>query len=59
MIAGQMVKFGKDGTFVVAETEEEISPDTDLVALCDETLIGWIRFRLDGEQPDRVQGLLI
>ena len=58
MIAGQMVKFGKDGTFVVAETEEEISPDIDLVALCDETLIGWIRFRDDGEQPDRIQGLL-
>ena len=40
MIAGQMVKFAKDGTFVIAETEEEISPDIDFIALCDETLIG-------------------
>ena len=41
-IAGQMVKFSKEGKFIVAETEEEISPDEDFVALCDETLIGWI-----------------
>jgi hypothetical protein len=58
MIAGQLIKFSKDGTFVVAETEEQVSPDTDFVALCDETLIGWIRFRDDGEPPDRIQGLL-
>ena len=58
MIAGQMVKFSKDGNFVIAEDEQEISPDTDFVALCDETLVGWIRFHEDGEPPDRIQGLL-
>jgi hypothetical protein len=58
VIAGQLVKFSKEGKFVIAETEEEISPDTDFVAMCNETLIGWIRFRDDGEPPDRVQGLL-
>ena len=48
-IAGQMVKFSKEGKFVVAETEEEISPDKDFIALCDEvTLIGWIKFSDDG-----------
>ena len=58
MIAGQMVKFSKDGTFVISETEEEVSPDTDFIAPCDEALVGWIRFRDDGEPPDRIQGLL-
>jgi hypothetical protein len=58
VIAGQLVKFSKEGKFIVSETEEEISPDTDFVALCDETLIGWIKFRDDDEPPDRVQGLL-
>jgi hypothetical protein len=33
-----------EGKFVVTETEEEINPDDDFTALCDETLIGWIRF---------------
>jgi hypothetical protein len=57
-IAGQLVKFSKEGKFTITETEEELSPDEDFVALCDETLIGWIRFRDDGEPPDRHQGLL-
>jgi hypothetical protein len=57
-IAGQMVKFSKDGKFVVSETDEEIGPDEDFVALCDETLTGWIRFNGEGEQPTRAQGLL-
>ena len=42
-IAGQLVKFSKEGRFVVSETAEEISPDDTFVALCDETLCGWIR----------------
>jgi hypothetical protein len=54
-----MVKLGKNGTFVITETEEEIGPDTDLVALCDETLVGWIKFSgEDGVPPERIQGLL-
>jgi hypothetical protein len=57
-IAGQLIKFSKEGKFVVAETDEEVSPDIDFVVLADETLVGWIRFRGDDEPPDRVQGLL-
>ena len=34
------------------------SPDTDFIPLCDEILIGWIKFNGKGEQPDRIQGLL-
>jgi len=42
-IAGQMVKFSKEGKFIISETEEEIGPDQDFVALCDEVLIGYVR----------------
>ena len=54
---GALVKFSKDGKFVIAESGEEISPDKDFVALADEVLVGWIRFREQGEPPDRVMGL--
>lgn len=57
-IAGQLVKFSKEGKFIVSETEQEISPDDDFVALCDETLIGWIKFSDDDAPPERHQGLL-
>jgi hypothetical protein len=57
-IAGQMVKFSKDGKYVIIETDEEVNPDRDFIALCDETLIGYIRFNEEGVQPTRVQGLL-
>ena len=59
-IAGRMMKFGKNGEFIVADTEETVSPDTDFIALCDETLVGWIKFhRDDGETPpDRIMGIL-
>jgi hypothetical protein len=58
VIAGQLVKFSKEGKFVISETEQEISPDDDFVALCDETLIGWIKFSDDDAPPERHQGLL-
>jgi hypothetical protein len=54
---GALVKFSKDGKFVIAESGEEISPDKDFIALCDEVLVGWIKFNGQGEPPDRVMGL--
>ena len=57
-MAGRIIKFSKDGAFVVSDDESEISEDRDFIALCDETLIGWIRFNGAGEAPDRIQGLL-
>jgi hypothetical protein len=56
-LAGQMIKFSKEGQFIVRETQEEISPDREFVALCDETLIGWVKFNGEGEPPERRQGL--
>lgn len=60
VIAGQLVKFTKEGTFIIAESKEEIDLNTDFVALCDETLIGWIKFSEEGDDapPERHQGLL-
>jgi hypothetical protein len=57
-LAGSMIKFSKEGQFIVRETQETISPDREFVALCDETLIGWVKFNGEGEQPDRRQGQL-
>jgi hypothetical protein len=56
---GQLIKFSKEGTFVTTSDGEPVDTDRDLVALCDETLIGWIKF--SGEEsipPQRAQGLL-
>jgi hypothetical protein len=58
-LVGRPIKFdGKAGKWLFSDTDEEIDPDTDFVALCDEILIGWIKFNGKGEQPDRIQGLL-
>jgi hypothetical protein len=57
-IAGKLVKFSKEGAFAVSESGEQIADSKDFVAMCDETLIGWIKFSQEGEPPARVQGLL-
>jgi len=58
-LVGRPIKFdGKAGKWLFDDTDEEISPDTDFIPLCDEILIGWIKFNGKGEQPDRIQGLL-
>jgi hypothetical protein len=56
---GRPVKFnGQEAKFLYDDTAEEISPDTDFLALCGETLVGHIRFHADGSPPDTVMGLL-
>jgi hypothetical protein len=58
-LVGRPIKFdGKAGKWLFSDTDEEIHPNTDFIALCDEILIGWIKFNGKGEQPDRIQGLL-
>jgi hypothetical protein len=57
-IVGRLVKFTKDGVFATTDDGVAISDDVDFVALVDQTLIGYIRFRSEGEPPDRVMGLL-
>jgi hypothetical protein len=57
-IVGRMIKFGKDGTFETPDDGEKISDAADFVALCDQTLVGWIKFNGEGNPPDKVMGLL-
>jgi hypothetical protein len=57
-IAGRLIKFSKDGKFVTNDDGEPISEAAEFIALCDETLVGWIRFNGDDTPPDRHQGLL-
>jgi len=53
-----MIKFTKNGVFATTDDDVVIADDVDFVALIDQTLIGYIRFRAEGEPPDRVMGLL-
>ncbi len=57
-IVGRMVKFSKDGQFVTHDDGEPIDDNAEFAALCDETLVGWIKFNGPGEPPDRIMGLL-
>jgi hypothetical protein len=58
MFAGPLVRFSKEGTFVIVETEEKIGPDTDFVVPCDEMWVGWIKFGAEGAPPERHGDLL-
>ena len=55
---GRLIKFSKDGKFITSDDGETVSEDLDFFALCDETLIGWIKFNGKDAPPDRVMGLL-
>ena len=57
-IVGRMVKFNKEGKFATTDDDSEISEHEEFVALCGESLVGWVRFNGEGEPPDRVMGLL-
>jgi hypothetical protein len=58
-IVGRMLKFdGKAGAFVTPDDGEPIAEGTEFTALCDQCLIGWIRFGSEGEPPTRHMGLL-
>jgi hypothetical protein len=56
--SGRLVRFNKDGRFAVADTGDPIDENTDFIALCDEVLVGWIKFNGENAPPDRIQGLL-
>ena len=56
-IVGRMVKFNKEAQFVTRDDGEPIAKDVEFVALCDQTLIGWVRFNDAGTPPDKVMGL--
>jgi hypothetical protein len=57
-IVGRRIKFSKDGQSVTADDDEVVSDDVDFVALCDQTLVGRIKFNGEGKPPDYRMGLL-
>jgi hypothetical protein len=57
-IVGRMIKFSKDGRFITQDDGEPIGDGVDFIALCDQTLIGRIRFNGEGEPPNYAMGLL-
>lgn len=58
-IAGRLIKFApKEGKFITNDDGEAIGDGIDFTALCDQTLVGFVRFRGEGEAPDRRMGLL-
>jgi hypothetical protein len=58
MIVGRLLKFSKEGKFIVADTAEEIGPNEDFIVMADQTLVGHTKFNADGAPPERLMGLL-
>jgi hypothetical protein len=56
-ISGRLVRF-KDGGFHTTDDGKPVDKDAEFILLAPETQIGWIRFRGEGEAPERVMGLL-
>jgi hypothetical protein len=60
-IAGRLIKFSKEGVFATADDGEPVPEAAEFIALCDETLVGWIKFNRDKDSdvpPERCMGLL-
>jgi hypothetical protein len=60
-IVGRLIKFSKDGSFVTADDGETVPEAAEFLALCDETLVGWIKFNREKDSdapPERAMGLL-
>jgi hypothetical protein len=56
--AGRIIRFnGQRGEYRFHDDGELVPADAEFVALCDEVLVGWIRFHGKGEPPDRIGGL--
>ena len=50
-IVGRMVKFSKEGKFVTHDDGKEVDENAEFTALCDQTLVGWVKFNGEGEPP--------
>lgn len=58
-IVGRLIKFGKEGVFVTSDDGEPVPDTAEFLALCGETLIGWIKFGQEKDDPpERIMGLL-
>lgn len=57
-LAGRLIKFTKDGTWIVTDDDTVIGEDVLFIANIPETMIGYIKFNGPGNPPDKVMGLL-
>ena len=59
-IVGRLIKFDvKAAKYVTVDDDVAIDANAEFIALCDETLVGWIKFYNDGEtKPEKHMGLL-
>jgi hypothetical protein len=60
-IAGRLIKFSKEGAFTTVDDGEPVPEVAEFIALCDETLVGWIKFNREKDSdapPERAMGLL-
>jgi hypothetical protein len=60
-IVGRLIKFSKEGVFATNDDGEPVPEAADFIALCDQTLVGWIKYNRDKDSdapPERVMGLL-
>jgi hypothetical protein len=55
-LVGRRIKFVK-GAFVTHDDAQEIPPDDEFIALCDQTLVGWLKFNGENETPTQIMGL--
>jgi hypothetical protein len=57
-MVGRQIKSTKEHVFATADDAQPIAEDLDFVALCDQTMVGLIRFNGEGNPPDYKMGLL-
>jgi hypothetical protein len=57
-MVGRQIKSTKEHVFVTADDGAPVAEDIDFIALCDQTMIGLIRFNGEGNPPDYKMGLL-
>lgn len=57
-IVGRAIRGNKEHVFATADDGEPVPDDVDFTALCDQTMVGLIRFNGEGVPPDQKMGLL-
>jgi hypothetical protein len=57
-IVGRPIRASKEHVFATPDDGEPVSDDVDFTALCDQTMVGLIRFNGEGSPPDQLMGLL-
>jgi hypothetical protein len=57
-MVGRQIKSTKECVFATADDGAPVAEDIDFIALCDQTMIGLIRFNGEGNPPDYKMGLL-